>query len=55
MPPKRATLVVIALGVMTLLAPPYLLSAQEAFTTKSDGDCGHDHDKKHDNSKDDIT
>ena len=45
---KIATLTVVAMGILSLLAPPYLLSAgQEAFATKSDKD-DHQHDKKHD-------
>jgi hypothetical protein len=45
---KIATLTVVAMGIISLLAPPYLLSAgQEAFATKSDKD-DHQHDKKHD-------
>jgi hypothetical protein len=44
---KIATLTIVAMGIISLLAPPYLLSAQEAFATKSDkDDCQHD--KKHD-------
>jgi hypothetical protein len=50
--PKIAALVVVAMGIIALLAPPYLLSTgQEAFATKSDED-DHHHDKKHDDSKD---
>jgi hypothetical protein len=49
--PKVATLAVVVMGIMALLAPPYLLSAQEAFATKSDKD-DYQHDKKHDDSKD---
>jgi hypothetical protein len=48
-PKKVATLIVVATGIMALLAPPYLLSAQEAFATKSYDDY---HGKKHDDSKD---
>jgi hypothetical protein len=45
---KIATLTIVAMGIISLLAPPYLLSAgQEAFATKSDKD-DHHHDKKHD-------
>src|SRR5687768_16914458 len=45
---KIATLTVVAMGIIALLAPPYLLSAgQEAFATKSDKN-DHQHDKKHD-------
>jgi hypothetical protein len=45
---KIATLTVVAMGIISLLAPPYLLSTgQEAFATKSDKD-DHQHDKKHD-------
>ncbi len=45
---KIATLTVVAMGIISLLAPPYLLSTgQEAFATKSDKDDRH-HDKKHD-------
>jgi hypothetical protein len=45
---KIATLTVVAMGIIALLTPPYLLSAgQEAFATKSDND-DHHHDKKHD-------
>ena len=36
------------MGIMALLTPPYLLSAQEAFATKSDDDY---QGKKHDDSK----
>jgi hypothetical protein len=51
--PKVATLIVVAMGIMALLTPPYLLSAlPEAFATKSDNDDRHS-DKKHDDSKDD--
>ena len=49
---KIATLTVVAMGIISLLAPPYLLSAQEVFATKPDKD-DHQHDKKHDDSKDD--
>jgi hypothetical protein len=49
--PKVATLIVVAMGIMALLAPPYLLSAQEAFATKSDDDDRH-HGEKHYDSKD---
>jgi hypothetical protein len=49
--PKIATLLVVAMGIMALLAPPYLLSTQEAFATKSE-DSNYD-GKKHDDSKDD--
>ena len=48
---KIATLTVVAMGIISLLAPPYLLSAQEAFATESDKD-DYQHDKKHDDSKD---
>jgi hypothetical protein len=49
---KIATLTVVAMGIISLLAPPYLLSTgQEAFATKSDKDDRH-HDKKHDDKKD---
>jgi hypothetical protein len=48
---KIATLTIVAMGIISLLAPPYLLSAQEAFATESDKDY-HQHDKKHDDSKD---
>ena len=45
---KIATLTVVAMGIISLLAPPYLLSTgQEAFATKSDKDDRHS-DKKHD-------
>jgi hypothetical protein len=45
---KIATLTVIAMGIISLLASPYLLSTvQEAFATKSDKD-DHHHDKKYD-------
>src|SRR5918992_2525946 len=47
---KIATLTVVAMGIIALLAPPYLLSGQEAFATQSDDD--YQHDKKHDDSKD---
>ncbi len=47
--PKLATVVVVALVAMALLAPPYLLSGQEAFATKSDSD---HKGKKHDDKKD---
>jgi hypothetical protein len=48
---KIATLTVVAMGIISLLAPPYLLSAgQEAFATQSDDD--YQHDRKHDDSKD---
>ncbi|HKI09821.1 MAG TPA: hypothetical protein VKA09_15605 [Nitrososphaeraceae archaeon] len=51
--PKVATLIVVAMGIMALLTPSYLLSAvPEAFATKSDNDDRHS-DKKHDDSKDD--
>jgi hypothetical protein len=50
---KIATLTVVAMGIISLLASPYLLSAgQDAFATKSDKD-DHQHDKKHDGKKDD--
>jgi hypothetical protein len=50
---KIATLTVVAMGIISLLAPPYLLSTgQEAFATKSDKDDRH-HDKKHDDKKGD--
>lgn len=49
---KIAALTVVAMGIISLLAPPYMLSAQEAFATKSDKDDRHS-DKKHDDSKDD--
>jgi hypothetical protein len=50
---KIATLTVVAMGIISLLAPPYLLSTgQEAYATKSDKDDRHS-DKKHDDSKDD--
>ena len=48
---KIATLTVVAMGIISMLAPPYLLSAQEAFATKPDKDY-HQHDKKYDDSKD---
>jgi hypothetical protein len=48
---KIATLTVVAMGIISLLAPPYLLSAQEAFATEPDKD-DRQHDKKYDNSKD---
>ncbi|HEX2106725.1 MAG TPA: hypothetical protein VHF28_03255 [Nitrososphaera sp.] len=50
--PKIATLLVVAMGIMALLAPPYVLSsAQEAYATKSyDKDDQH-HSKKHDDKK----
>jgi hypothetical protein len=49
---KIATLTVVAMGIISLLAPPYLLSAgQEAFATKSDKDDRY-HDKKYDDKKD---
>jgi len=59
--PKIATLLVVAMGIMALLAPPYVLSsAQEAFATKSnDKDDQHhsknydDKNKKHDDKKGD--
>jgi hypothetical protein len=47
---KIATLTVVAMGIIALLAPPYLLSGQEAFATQSDDD--YQHDKKHDDKKD---
>jgi hypothetical protein len=47
--PKIATLLVVAMGIMALLAPPYVLSsAQEAFATKSDDKDDQYHSKKHD-------
>jgi hypothetical protein len=47
--PKIATLLVVAMGIMALLAPPYVLSsAQEAFATKSDDKDDQHHSKKHD-------
>jgi hypothetical protein len=46
---KIATLTVVAMGIISLLAPPYLLSTgQEAFATKSDDKDNHHYDKKHD-------
>ncbi len=49
---KIATLTVVAMGIISLLAPPYLLSTgQEAFATKSDKD-DRQHDKKHDKKGD---
>jgi hypothetical protein len=51
---KIATLTVVAIGIMSLLAPPYLLSTQEAFATQSgDKDDYPQHDKRHDDKKDD--
>ena len=50
--PKVTALTVVAMGIIALLAPPYLLTAQEAFATKSDNEDDH-HDKKHDGKKDD--
>jgi hypothetical protein len=47
--PKIATLLVVAMGIMALLAPPYVLSStQEAFATKSDDKDDQHHSKKHD-------
>ncbi len=47
--PKIATLLVVAMGIMALLAPPYVLSsAQEAFATKSHDKDDQHHGKKHD-------
>ncbi len=52
--PKIATLLVVVMGIMALLAPPYVLSsAQEAFATKSDDNDDQHHSKKHDDKKDD--
>ncbi len=52
---KIATLTIVAMGIMALLAPLYLLSARpEAFATKSDNDDDDHHDgKKHDDKEDD--
>jgi hypothetical protein len=52
---KIVTLTIVAMGIISLLAPPYLLSsAQEAFATQSDDkDDYQQHDKRHDDKKDD--
>ena len=49
--PRVTALTVVAIGIMALLAPPYLLTAHEAFAAKSGND--DHHDKKHDDKKDD--
>jgi hypothetical protein len=47
--PKIATLLVVAMGIMALLAPPYVLSStQEAFAIKSDDKDDQHHSEKHD-------
>lgn len=52
--PKIATLLVVAMGIMALLAPPYVLSStQEAFATKSDDKDDQHHSKKYDDKKGD--
>lgn len=52
--PKIATILVVAMGIMALLAPPYVLSsAQEAFATKSDDKDDQHNSKKHDDKKGD--
>ncbi len=49
---KIATLTVVAMGIIALVAPPYLLSAgQEAFATKSDDKDDYQHYKRHDDKK----
>jgi hypothetical protein len=51
---KIATLTVVAMGIISLLAPTHLLSAgQEAFATRSDDNDDHQYDKRHDDKKDD--
>jgi hypothetical protein len=49
--PRVTALTVVAIGIIALLAPPYLLTAHEAFAAKSGND--DHHDKKHDDKKDD--
>jgi hypothetical protein len=49
--PKVTALTVVVMGIIALLAPPYLLTAHEAFAAKSGND--DHHDKKHDDKKDD--
>jgi hypothetical protein len=50
---KIATLTIVAMGIISLLAPPYLLSAQEAFAIQSDDKDDYQLDKRHDDKKDD--
>jgi hypothetical protein len=47
-PPKLATILVVGMGIMGLLASPYMLSAQEAFAH------GKNHDKKNNGEGNEI-